>query len=100
MTYRLRQAEQVIRQWMRDAPRDARPYLWLTEYDRRMEVDNLEGARDPLPCGAERDKNLDAARLGLAETLRKAQRNADAVHEYEIYLARHESDPAALSAPG
>ena len=72
MTYRLRQAEQVIRQWMRDAPRDARPYLWLTEYDRRMEVDNLEALETHYRAALERDKNLDAARLGLAETLRKA----------------------------
>ncbi len=100
MTYRLRQAEQVIRQWMRDAPRDARPYLWLTEYDRRMEVDNFEALEAHYRGALERDANLDAAHLGLAETLRKAHRNADAVHEYEIYLARHESDPAALSGAG
>ena len=100
MTYRLRQAEQVIHQWMRDAPRDARPFLWLTEYDRRMEVDNSQALEDHYRGALERDSNLDAARLGLAETLRKVHRNTEAAAEYEIYLAHHPADSAALSGAG
>jgi tetratricopeptide (TPR) repeat protein len=100
MTYRLRQAEEVIHRWIRDAPSDARPFLWLTEYDRRMEVDNSEALEAHYRAALDRDQNLDPARLGLAETLRKAHRNAEAAPEYEIYLARHDSDSAALSGAG
>jgi tetratricopeptide (TPR) repeat protein len=100
MTYRLTQAEQVIRRWIRDAPADARPFLWLTEYDRRMEVDNAEALEEHYRAALDRDPNLDAARLGLAETLRKVHRNAEAAAEYEVYLERHRSDAAALSGAG
>ncbi len=100
MTYRLGQAEQVIRRWIRDAPSDARPFLWLTEYDRRMEVDNSEALEDHYRAALDRDSNLDAARLGLAETLRKVHRNAEAAPEYQIYLARHQSDSKALAGAG
>ena len=100
MTYRLRQAEEVIHRWIRDAPTDARPFLWLTEYDRRMEVDNADALEAHFRAALDRDPNLDAARLGLAETLRKAHRNPEAAPEYEIYLTRHNSDSAALSGAG
>ncbi len=100
MTYRLRQAEQVLRRWIRDAPRDARPFLWLTEYDSRMEVDNTEALEEHYHAALERDPGLDPARLGLAETLRKVHRNAEAAPEYEAYLARHAVDSAALSGAG
>jgi tetratricopeptide (TPR) repeat protein len=100
MTYRLRQAEKVIHQWIRDAPRDGRPFLWLTEYDRRMEVDNSLAPETHYRAALERDPGLDAARLGLAETLRKAHRNPEAAQDYELYLARHGSDSTALSGAG
>ena len=100
MTYRLRQAEQVIRQWIRHSPRDGRPFLWLTEYDRRMEVDNSEALETHYREALDRDPDLDAARLGLAETLRKSHRNAEAAVEFGIYLARHQNDTAALSGGG
>jgi len=100
MTYRLRQAEQVIRQWIRHAPRDGRPFLWLTEFDRRMEVDNSEALEIHYREALERDPDLDAARLGLAETLRKSHCNALAAQEFEIYLARHDADLVALSGAG
>jgi tetratricopeptide (TPR) repeat protein len=100
MTYRLKQAEQVIRQWIRHAPRDGRPFLWLTEYDRRMEVDNSEALENHYREALDRDPDLDAARLGLAEALRKSHRNAEAAVEFGIYLARHEADAVALSGAG
>jgi predicted Zn-dependent protease len=100
MTYRLKQAEQVIRQWIRHAPWDGRPFLWLTEYDRRMEVDNSEALETHFREALDRNPDLDAARLGLAETLRKSHRSALAAVEYGIYLARHPADAAALSGAG
>ena len=41
-TYRLRHAKTVIEHWINDAPADGRPFLWLTEIDRRTEVENAE----------------------------------------------------------
>jgi tetratricopeptide (TPR) repeat protein len=100
MTYRLRQAEDLIERWIQHAPADGRPYLWLTEIDRRMEVDNLDTPRRHYRQALERDPELDAARLGLAETLRKMHRNDEARQEYSHYLARHPDDVAALVGMG
>jgi tetratricopeptide (TPR) repeat protein len=100
MTYRLRQAESAIRQWMSAAPRDGRPYLWLTEFDRRVEVDNSEALEEHYRAALARDPQLDQARLGLAETLRSVHRNAEAALEYQLYLDRHPDDAAALAGAG
>lgn len=100
MTYRLKQAEQVIQQWIRDAPHDGRPFLWLTEFDRRMEVDNTDALETHYRQALDRDPDLDAARLGLADTLRKVHRNAEAAPEYDRYLDRHPSDATALAGAG
>ena len=53
--------------------RDARPFLWLTEYDRRMEVDNSEALEDPLPRGA---RPRPKSRRGPAGAGRDAQEGA------------------------
>jgi tetratricopeptide (TPR) repeat protein len=100
MTYRLGRAEEVIQRWIRDAPTDGRPYLWLTEIDRRMEVDNLDTQRRHYRQALERDPDLDAARLGLAQTLRQMHRNAEAKPEFSGYLARYPDDPTALFGAG
>jgi tetratricopeptide (TPR) repeat protein len=100
MTHRLRPAQAVIEQWIKDAPDDGRPFLWLTEFDRRMESDNLGPLEKHYREALRRDPGLDKARLGLAETLRKAFRNAEAKREYDTYLARHPDDPAALAGAG
>jgi len=100
MTYRLKQAEQVIQQWIRDAPHDGRPFLWLTEFDRRMEVDNSDALETHYREALLRDPELDAARLGLAETLRKVHRNTEAAQDYDRYLDRHPGDADALAGAG
>ncbi len=100
MTYRLRDAKQFIHQWIKDAPNDGRPFLWLVEYDRRMEVDNSEALEEHYREALKRDPDLDQARLGLAETLRKIHRLADAATEYDLYLARHPGDVDALAGAG
>jgi tetratricopeptide (TPR) repeat protein len=100
MTYRLKEAEEAINRWIQDAPADGRPYLWLTEIDRRMEVDNLDTQRRHYRQALERDPELDAARLGLAETMRKLHQNAEAETEYRRYLGRHPDDAPALLGAG
>ena len=99
-TYRLAQAQAVIRRWIQDAPADGRPYLWLTEIDRRIEVDNPGAWEQHYREALRRDPDLDMARLGLAETLRQAHRSAEADREYGRYLERHPDDPTALAGAG
>ena len=68
-TYRLGKARAVIDRWVRDAPADGRPFLWLTEIDRRTEVDNPQSWEQHYREALRRDPDLDRARIGLAETL-------------------------------
>ncbi len=100
MTHRLFPAKLVIEQWIRDAPGDGRPFLWLTEFDRRVESDNSANLEKHFREALRRDPELDAARLGLAEMLRKGFHNAEAAREYDTYLARHPDDPVALAGAG
>ncbi len=81
-TYDLTRAGLVLDRWARDFPDDPKPYLWRAEVDSRagpdpraVEIDYREALR--------RDPSLAAARLGLAEELRKAHRNAEAAPEFE-----------------
>jgi len=99
-TYRLKSAKAVIQRWIEDAPADGRPFLWLTEIDRRTEVDNPESWERHYREALRRDPDLDAARHGLAESLRKVHRNEEADREYTKYLARHPDDPVALAGAG
>src|SRR5262245_45811726 len=74
-TYRLKSAKAVIERWIKESPSDGRPFLWLTEIDRRTEVDNPASWVRHYHEALERDPELDSARHGLAEALRKVQRN-------------------------
>ena len=97
-TYDLSRAEVALKHWMRDAPDDAKPYLWRAEIDsrtgkaRNVENDYREALR--------RDPDLAAAQLGLAEELRKAHRTAEALEILSGYLARKPDDPAGYLAAG
>ncbi len=99
-TYRLARAKAAIRRWIEDAPTDGRPFLWLTEIDRRTDVDNPESWERHYREALRRDPELDPARHGLAESLRRVHRNEEAAQEYAFYLARHPDDPAALAGAG
>jgi tetratricopeptide (TPR) repeat protein len=99
-TYRLARAKAVIERWIQDAPADGRPFLWLTEIDRRTEVDNPESWVRHYQEALRRDPDLDAARHGLAESLRKVHRNEEAAEEFTQFLARHPDDPVALAGAG
>ncbi len=77
-TYRLELAVKVIERWIRDAPRDPRPYLCWTEVDFRLEVDNAEGMERHFRTALALDPNLDRARIGLADLLSRLHRDAEA----------------------
>ncbi len=98
--YRFARAKAVIERWIEDAPTDGRPFLWLTEIDRRAEGDNPESWERHYREALRRDPELDPARQGLAESLRRVHRNEEAAKEYEQYLSRHPDDPAALAGSG
>jgi tetratricopeptide (TPR) repeat protein len=85
-TYDLKRAKAVLDRWARDFPYDPKPHLWRADVDSRtaseqgaVELDYREALR--------RDPSLAGARLGLAEELRKAHRNAEAAAEYNAFLA-------------
>ena len=100
MTYRLKPGRRSDSTMDSRRPEDGRPFLWLTEFDRRMEVDNSDALETHYRAALARDPELDAARLGLAETLRKTHRNTEAAQEYDRYLDRHPDDAAALAGAG
>jgi tetratricopeptide (TPR) repeat protein len=98
-TYKLNLAARVLERWTRDAPGDPRPYLWYTEVDRRTQADpavTIGHYREAL----KRKPDLDEARLGLAEELRKAHRIAEARQEYDTYLTAHPRDPEPYVGAG
>ncbi|APW58698.1 tetratricopeptide repeat protein [Paludisphaera borealis] len=99
-TYRLRDAEKLIARWMRAQPDAARPYVWRAEIDRRIQVDTSIDLETDYREALRRDPGLEAARLGLAELLRRAHRGAEAAAEYEIYLKARPDDPTALAGAG
>jgi tetratricopeptide (TPR) repeat protein len=98
-TYKLEAAAKVLDRWIRDAPNDPRPYFWYTEVDRRTATP-ADVIVDHYRKALERDPNHDAARLGLADALRTAHRNAEAAPEYERYLARKPNDAAGYAGAG
>ncbi|WP_165247661.1 tetratricopeptide repeat protein [Paludisphaera soli] len=98
-TFDLRAAAEVLERWIRDAPRDATPYLWRTEIASRLDGDQLARVRD-FSAALERDPTLDRARLGLADALRLAGRPDEAEEDYEAYIARRPDDPAGHRGAG
>jgi predicted Zn-dependent protease len=98
-TFRFGAAAEAIDRWIRDAPRDATPYLWRIEIDRRIEGGAVAMIRDYREA-LRRDPGLDRARLGLAETLAQRGRHAEAEAEFAVYLARRPDDPAGHLGAG
>jgi Tfp pilus assembly protein PilF len=90
--FRLQEAARVLDQWSRAAPRDARPFLLLTEIDIRSDE-----PQDTLiahyRAALERDPGLSKARLGLAEQLRLNHHCDEAAREYAAYIGSSPSDP-------
>ena len=79
---RLKRAAAVLDRWARDFPDDPKPHLWCAEVHARDGHEAgrvLEDYREAL----RRDPDLAPARLGVAEELRKAHRNAEAADAYK-----------------
>jgi Tfp pilus assembly protein PilF len=90
-SYKLQQAARVLARWMRDAPRDPKPYLWHTELDVRLHRPDAESEAH-YRGALERDPRLGKARLGLADVLYKMKRYKEAAQEYARYLADNPND--------
>lgn len=91
-SFRLDQAAPVIERWMKDAPYDARPYLYRIEIKKRSDADPSFLIRDYREA-LRRDPKLAKARLGLAEQLRAAHRLDESLKEYNAYIALCPNDP-------
>src|SRR5207253_8513479 len=87
-TYQIDRAVAPLERWRELAPDDARPYLWRNEIESRKDTESSVLIQNYLEA-LKRDPNLDKARLGLAERLRKDHRLEEARREYATYLSRH-----------
>jgi tetratricopeptide (TPR) repeat protein len=97
-TYDLQRAGVALKRWMRDAPRDAKPYLWRVEIDTRL--GDARAVEADYRAALARDPTAPKARLGLADCLRQAHKNADAANEYAAYLTLKPDDPAGQLGAG
>ncbi len=98
-TYQFHAAAAVIERWIREAPDDAKPYLWRTEVNTRLKKDSATQIHD-YRAALQRDPTLEKARLGLADELRLAGRGDEAQAEYAAYIARRSDDPAGHLGAG
>jgi Flp pilus assembly protein TadD len=98
-TYNLEGAAGVLDRWAREFPDDPKPHLWRAEVHSRTGGDAGAVERDYREALA-RDPSLVRARLGLADELRKAHRNAEAAAEYDAYFALEPGDAAAHLGAG
>lgn len=99
-TYRLDAAAWVLTRWARDAPGDARPYLWMTEVDRRLHGDKPGQMEGHFREALRRDPGLSGARLGLAEALEARNQPEEAAREFALHVAGNPDDPAGHSGLG
>jgi tetratricopeptide (TPR) repeat protein len=93
-TFQLGAATSVITRWIRDAPRDPKPYLWKAQVDRRTEADPAVLTED-YQNALKRDPGCAEALLNLGEMDLAAHRLQDAEARYSAYLARFPDDSAA-----
>jgi tetratricopeptide (TPR) repeat protein len=98
-TFQIARAAIPLERWRELAPEDGRPYLWRNEIELRKQAESSVLIQNYLEA-LKRDPNLDKARLGLAERLRKEHRWDEARREYATYLARHPQDVEALDGAG
>jgi tetratricopeptide (TPR) repeat protein len=98
-TYDLARSATVLDVWARDFPDDPKPYLWRAEVHGRAPAHEGMVENDYREA-LKRDRSLAPARMGLAEALRKAHRNVEAVAEYDACLALEPNDATAHLGAG
>ncbi|WP_210420195.1 tetratricopeptide repeat protein [Aquisphaera giovannonii] len=94
-TFRLREAREVIERWIRDAPDDARTYLWKAIVDRKTDTENDVLIEDYTQA-LKRDPGNIEARRELGGLYLQLHRLDDAAKEYESLLARSPGSHDAL----
>ncbi|WP_422930748.1 tetratricopeptide repeat protein [Singulisphaera sp. PoT] len=92
-------ATKVIDTWIKAAPHDAKPYLWRTEIDSRVEDDRKRLISDYQEA-LKRDPSLVKARIGLANEFLKLHKNQEAAAEFDKYLAMRPDDAKAHVGAG
>ncbi len=98
-TYDFPNALKVLERWIRDAPDHPEPHVWRAVAHGRMDADPeviIADYREAL----RRDSGSVTARLGLASTLGRIHRNAEAAREFDAYLALVPGDPAGHLGAG
>jgi tetratricopeptide (TPR) repeat protein len=93
-TFQLRAAGAVIERWIRDAPRDPKPYLWKAQIDRRIDADPTVLTKD-YETAIRLDPGCREALLNLGEMDLLAHRLDAARTRFAAYLDRFPDDPAA-----
>jgi tetratricopeptide (TPR) repeat protein len=93
-TFQLGAAAKVIERWIRDAPRDPKPFLWKAQLDRRTDA-GLHILTDDYEKALAVDPRCSEALLSLGEMYLRAHRIGDAKARYSAYLARFPNAPAA-----
>jgi tetratricopeptide (TPR) repeat protein len=99
-SFQLSAAEEAIKRWINDAPRDARAYYWKGEIGRRMTDREQADLINDFEQALRLDPGHDKARLALGELYLKAHRLDDAAREYTTHLVGHPDDPEACLALG
>ncbi len=84
-TYQLRLASLSLERWMRDAPQDPTPYVWMTEIDGRTEAGPAV-AVEHLQEALKRDPRHAEARRQLAEALRASNQTEPAIALFDELL--------------
>lgn len=85
-TYRMNEAAIVLNRWARGSPQDPKPWLWMTEIDRRS--DNRIGtAVEHYRQALQRDPKLTEARRGLADALYLSNQLDESREAYNALLA-------------
>jgi tetratricopeptide (TPR) repeat protein len=93
-TFQFAAAAAVIERWVRDASRDAKPYLWKAEVDRRTDA-GLSNITEAYEKALARDPGCADALFNLGEMYLQAHRLDEAEARYSAYLAGFPDSPAA-----
>jgi tetratricopeptide (TPR) repeat protein len=92
-TFELGAAAKAIERWIRDAPRDAKPYLWKAQVDRRADA-GLNVLTEDYEKALAVDPDCAEARLNLGDLYLQAHRVSEAEACYSAHVDRFPNDPA------